>query len=165
MQSSRRLLCALVSLLIVLALSPAPVRAQSPPEQEVVDAVQGLFDAMAARDAEALAALVMAEGRVVAMRGETDSGTPGGTSLADFVAAISSSQGELLERMWEPEVIVDGAIAFLRAPYDFYRDGVFSHCGVDHVSLVRAEDGWRIASIVYTVQRDGCAPSPLGPPR
>jgi hypothetical protein len=51
----------------------------------------------------------------------------------------------------------------VHAPYDFHIDGKFSHCGTDVFTLVRAKGEWRIVSIVYTVQRTGCAPSPLGP--
>ena len=51
-----------------------------------------------------------------------------------------------------------------QAPYDFHRDGEFSHCGVDAFTLVRTESGWKISGGVYTVETEGCAPSPLGPP-
>jgi hypothetical protein len=44
-------------------------------------------------------------------------------------------------------------------------DGKFSHCGVDAITLVRTDAGWRIASFVYTVEETGCAPSPLGAPQ
>jgi hypothetical protein len=36
-----------------------------------------------------------------------------------------------------------------------------SHCGIYSFSLVRNADGWRIAGVSYTVQKTGCAPSPL----
>lgn len=155
------------SLALALAPPPAasPAASQSTSEQEVVAAVQALFDAMAARDRGVLEDLLMPEGRIVAMRGGETAGTPGSTSQAEFVEAISAAEGRLLERMWEPQVLVDGAVAMLWAPYDFHHDGVFSHCGVDHFSLVRTAAGWKVAGITYTVQRDGCTPSPLGPPR
>jgi hypothetical protein len=56
-------------------------------------------------------------------------------------------------------------MAVVTAPYDFYRNGAFSHCGIDLFELLETEDGWRISGGVYTVQRDACPPSPLGPPR
>jgi hypothetical protein len=67
--------------------------------------------------------------------------------------------------MWEPVVHLQGPIATLWAPYDFYIDGQRSHCGIDTVTLLRAAQGWQIAALVYTVQRTGCPASPLGPPR
>ena len=66
--------------------------------------------------------------------------------------------------MWAPVVQVQGRIASVWTPYDFHIDGRFSHCGIDTITLLRTDAGWRIAGLLYTVQRTGCAPSPLGPP-
>jgi hypothetical protein len=52
----------------------------------------------------------------------------------------------------------------LWTPYDLYRNGSFSHCGVDAFTLVRGTRGWLVASVIYTIEPTGCAPSPLGPP-
>jgi hypothetical protein len=81
-----------------------------------------------------------------------------------MLRTITQGRERLLERMWTPVVRVQGAIATLWTPYDFHVDGRFSHCGVDTATLLRTGGGWRIAALVYTVQRTGCAPSPLGPP-
>ena len=70
----------------------------------------------------------------------------------------------MLERMWEPQVRVHKGIANLWAPYDFWLDGKFSHCGIDSFELMKTAGGWRLTGGSYTVEREGCAPSPLGPP-
>ncbi|MEP7345050.1 MAG: nuclear transport factor 2 family protein, partial [Gemmatimonadaceae bacterium] len=82
-----------------------------------------------------------------------------------FVRSLASGTGTLLERYWSPTVLVAGGVAQVWTPYDFHANGTFSHCGVDTFSLLRTPDGWRLAAITYTVQRRGCAPSPLGPPQ
>ena len=66
------------------------------------------------------------------------------------------------ERIWNAEVRVNGLIATVTAPYDFWIDGKFSHCGVDSFDFIKTGDGWKIAGGVYTVEQK-CAPSPLGP--
>jgi hypothetical protein len=43
-------------------------------------------------------------------------------------------------------------------------DGGFSHCGIDSFELVRTDGSWKLTGGIYTVEREGCAPSPLGPP-
>jgi len=48
-------------------------------------------------------------------------------------------------------------------PYDFWVDGKFSHCGIDIFDLVKTAEGWKISGATYTVERTGCAASPLGP--
>ena len=56
-----------------------------------------------------------------------------------------------------------GPIASVWTPYDFWVDGKFSHCGIDIFDLVKTAEGWKISGLTYTVERTGCAPSPLGP--
>ena len=65
--------------------------------------------------------------------------------------------------MWEPKVLIRGAIAQLWAPYDFHREGKFNHCGIDSVSLVKVGGAWKIAGISYTSETLNCPASPLGP--
>jgi len=65
----------------------------------------------------------------------------------------------------EPVVQVHGPIATVWAPYDIHRNRQFVHCGVDAFTPIRTTAGWKIATVVYTAEPTGCAPSPLGPLR
>lgn len=130
----------------------------------VVAAVQEFFDAMAAADV-ARSRAIMAEGaRFYSVR-ETDGRRTTSSFTAEEHLARLPTAGRLLERMWDAEVRVEGAVASVVAPYDFYRDGAFSHCGTDAFTLLRGADGrWVLTGATYTVVTDGCPPSPLGPP-
>lgn len=154
--------CWPVVLLLVTAL---PRVAQAQPEEDaVVQTVQRFFDAMAARDTAAMAAVVIPEGRYFSVL-DTDEGRQiGGGLNADFLTLLATTDQHFLERMWEPRVLIHGGIAVLWTEYDFHRGSDFSHCGVDAFSLVRTDDGWKVAAIVYTVEPTGCEPSPLGSP-
>lgn len=69
------------------------------------------------------------------------------------------------ERGFDPQVMVSGPIAVVWLPYDFYRDGAWSHCGVDAFTMLRAEAGWRIATLVWSVEQPpACRAHPDGPP-
>ena len=126
-------------LVLLLALTPQ--------EESVVSAVQRLFDAMAAHDGTAAAAITVPEGRVFALRA---TGEPGASSsLAQFAERLPGIKGKILT-LW--------------APYDFYRDGQRTHCGIDAVTLIKTAAGWKISGIQYTVVTEGCPASPLGPP-
>lgn len=144
--------------------TPPHASAQDDAEAGAVAAVQALFDAMAARDGTAIRDL-LTEGAVFAATAETADGVQVNESTGEeFAASIGQPGPALLERMWDPHVMIQGPLAVVWAPYDFHVDGQFSHCGIDAVSLVRSDDGWRISSIAYTREREGCEPSPLGPP-
>jgi hypothetical protein len=60
------------------------------------------------------------------------------------------------ERYWDPTVLVRGSIAVVWAPYEFWRDGKTTHCGVDVFDLVKQDDVWRVANIMFTVEPDAC---------
>jgi hypothetical protein len=135
-------------------------------ETAVIAAVQRFFDTMAACDAAGMRAVVDPEGRVLRLRpGPSGEPAVSSSTFGDFLARLASCPETLLERMWDPQVRVHGSLATLWAPYDFWRGGTFSHCGVDAFDLVKSASGWRIVGVAYTVEPEACAPSPLGPPK
>lgn len=147
-----------------ILVTPAHAAAQDDAEAGAVAAVQALFDAMAARDGDAIRGL-LTEGAMFVATAETADGVQVRESTgADFAASIGQPGPALLERMWDPHVMIEGPVAVVWTPYDFHVDGQFSHCGIDAVSLVQTGDGWKISSIAYTRETEGCEPSPLGPP-
>jgi hypothetical protein len=133
--------------------------AQTAEEPKVIAAVQSLFDAMAAHNAPAIRSAFVNDARMVAVRPD---GTVSVTAVEAFATRIASAPEAYLERMWEPKVLIRGAIAQLWAPYDFHRDQKFNHCGIDSVSLIKLEGVWKIAGISYTSETANCPASPLG---
>jgi len=72
---------------------------------------------------------------------------------------------ELVERGWDPTVLVSGTIGIVWYPYDIYVDGAWSHCGIDIFNMIRTDAGWRIAALQYNVlQPPACESHPDGPP-
>jgi hypothetical protein len=41
-------------------------------------------------------------------------------------------------------------------PYRFYRNGEFSHCGVNSFQLVKMAEGWKIVYIIDTRRKEPC---------
>lgn len=140
----------------------APLTPAADSAPAVVSAVQKVFDAMTARDAAALNAAFLPDARLVSVGPD---GRVTTTAAADWAARIGGMTDSILERMWSPRVLVDGRMATLWAPYDFHRAGKFSHCGIDTVTLIEQQGAWKVAMLAYTVKREGCEPSPLGPPK
>lgn len=156
----------------IVALLPLAVRAQeagrrnAPAERdEVVATIQKFFDAMAAHDTDTLARLMMPDGRLFSTNDSRTATAVRVRTHEQFIAELQQNRQKILERIWNPEVRVQGGIATLWANYDFHLDGKFSHCGIDAFELVKTEQGWRIAGGVFTIERKDCAPSPLGEPK
>lgn len=73
--------------------------------------------------------------------------------------------GRYVERGFRPEVRVSGPLAMAWLPYDFYRNGEWSHCGVDLFTLLKVEGRWRIAALAWSVEQPpACSAHPEGPP-
>ncbi|MFC1562111.1 nuclear transport factor 2 family protein [candidate division KSB1 bacterium] len=118
---------------------------------------------MELKDTELAREALLPEGWFSSIRENDGQLRIGGSMNSEFIENITGSQEKLLERMWDPQVFIHGRIAMVWAPYDFHRNGEFSHCGVDLFSLFKTDDGWKITSTAYTVETAGCAESPLGP--
>jgi len=144
----------------------AATRAESQtPRDSVVAAVNEFFRAMTAHDSAALARLQMPDGVHFAARVQGDSVAINRGTTEAFAGRIGAMKDALVERMWEPTVLVHGPLAVVWAPYDLHRNGTFTHCGIDAFTLLRSPTGWKVATVSYTTEPTGCKPSPLGPLR
>lgn len=147
--------------LALLALSAAPrtSRAQMTPEQDAVYAVvTRLFDAMRTRDTASMRASF-------APGASLQSLTPNGVRSEPIEAWIGGVAGApaglvLDERLANPVVQVNGALASVWVEYWFYAGEQFSHCGVDAFILARRPDGWKVVTVADTRVREGCPPYP-----
>jgi hypothetical protein len=140
----------------------APTRAQ---RAEVTHTLQRMFDALKDAD-EALLRSVM-DASIVMHSTETRDGvtTSGSSTIEGLAERITGDGDPLIERMWDPSVVVNGALAAIWTPYDFYVGETFSHCGVDSANLIRTPDGWKIVALSWTrLQPPACELHPDGPP-
>ena len=132
----------------------------------VLAVVQLFLDALAARDPAACRATLAPEGQLQVMN---EGGAKGPTLtyrlLGEFAKRLSTWKERPLERIWNPTVLVQGRIATVWAPYDFHRDGKFSHSGIDVFTLMRADKDWKIVNLAFTIQPHVPSQHPAGPPR
>jgi hypothetical protein len=135
-----------------------------PARAAVLAVVQKFFDGMTAADAEASRATLLADGQYYSLRSDLKGVVLRRRTHEEYLAGLGKAKERLLERIWDPKVTVQDRIATVWAPYDFHRDGKFSHGGVDVFTLVRTEDGWKIAGLVFTVDQQSPSKHPAGPP-
>lgn len=139
---------------ILMICASARLFAQTSEEDAAIAAVQKTFDAMTARDAMRIRATMLPDARLYSIR--TD-GASTSSALEDFAGRIASTKGDVLERFTSrPSVSIRGRMAQVWGEYEFLRDGKRTHCGVDSVSLFKTAEGWKIATLVYTVEPNGC---------
>lgn len=73
-----------------------------------------------------------------------------------FASVIRSKPGMLDERIQFQSVQVDGPLASVWTPYEFYYNGRYSHCGVNSFQLVKVKGQWLIRYLVDT-RRKTCS--------
>jgi hypothetical protein len=130
-------------------------------KKEVLRVVQQLFDAMASQDTLAARQTLMPDGQIYAVQDEGDSVQVGRRANLQFVRSLVNKERVIEERMREKEVKVElhKQLAMVWAPYDLWINKKFSHCGIDIFTLIKTNQGWKIASLVYTVEPQGCQTS------
>lgn len=146
-------------------IDPLTFYAPGADRSAVVGTVELLFDALRYGDVDLLRRVV--DPSVVMHFAEIRDGevTFGSSTVDALATRIQSAAEPLVERMWDPVVLVNGPMATLWAPYDFYAGDTLTHCGVDTVSLMRTADGWKIVALSWTrLQPPACETHPDGPP-
>lgn len=78
--------------------------------------------------------------------------------VAEFVDQINKiGKGDADERIQYDVIKIDGDLAIVWTPYQFYYKGVFSHCGVNSFHLVRFANGWKIQYLIDTRRKNACS--------
>jgi len=138
--------------------------AQAHQEQSAVLAVADqALDRISAEDSVGLTDLMIPD--AVLYRGSFQDGHYQVRVISWAEARAMAPRGDVVERGFNPTVLVTDTTAMVWYPYDYYLDGKWSHCGVDTFNLVRTDDGWKIATMTWSVEQPpACQRHPDGPP-
>ncbi len=132
-------------------------------QDEVLAVADRALELITNEDFSGLANLMIPDAITVSTRMNEGSYQVRAQSAAEQAAAEMSV--DLVERGFDATVMVAGPVAMVWYPYDIYVDDEWSHCGIDIFSFVRADGGWKIGSIVYSVEQPPqCRPHPDGKP-
>ena len=122
--------------------------AQNTSEKEIIKPIENLFNAMKSADSLGVknafsgSAIMQTFGKNQEIR--TD-------KVEDFAKQVGASQaGDLDERFTMSKILVDGNMASVWVPYQFYYKGNFSHCGVNSFQLAKINNEWKIQYIIDT---------------
>lgn len=160
MNYQRRLWPTVISLSMCLCALDAIADEQ---QDEVLKVADRALELITNEDFAGLAGLMVADGVTVSTR-LSEGSYQVRTQSASEQAATEPSV-DLIERGFDPTVMVSGPVAMVWYPYDIYVDDNWSHCGIDIFSFVRTDEGWKIGSLVYSAEQPPqCQPHPDGNP-
>lgn len=60
------------------------------------------------------------------------------------------------ERLLDYKVSIDGNLAHVWTPYEFWYNGEFRHCGANAFTLARTDTGWKIIHLIDSRRRESC---------
>ena len=142
---------------IILAITGIQIHAQTP-EREVQSVIETLFDGMRAGDSSVVASAFTRDavmqtvaqnqsGEVMIRKGD----------LNQFLNAVGTPHEQVWdERIGGYEIKIDGDLASVWTPYQFYAGDNFSHCGVNSFQLAKLDGKWKIIYIIDTRRRTNC---------
>ncbi len=126
-------------------------------EKEMVIAkVQQFFDILASKDTSNADNVIYKKGFALSVRENKDA--KGEEKIVryrgfdTFAEELAKTKNQFKEVMSNPTVLIHKEVAVVWAPYKFYVDGKYSHKGVDAFTLIKTGEGWKIASVAYTVE-------------
>ncbi len=143
----------LLALLLVIA---APAAAD--PRADVLAAVDGALTAINTSDAALFERIMLPDAIIVAQNYATGSGTltTRRMTVPEQMARMRATTRKVDERRTKTTVLIQRDLAHVWADYTIDIDGKRLHCGVDSFGLVKVDGAWRINSLTWTAEPDGC---------
>ncbi|WP_203292750.1 nuclear transport factor 2 family protein [Luteirhabdus pelagi] len=79
-------------------------------------------------------------------------------TIDDLLKAIANrpSDQKWEEKLLDYSVQIDGNLAHVWTPYEFWLNGNFSHCGSNAFTLAKLPDGWKIIHLIDSRRREDC---------
>ena len=77
-------------------------------------------------------------------------------TFATDIENLSKGTDLYIERAISMDIQLDAGIGSAWVPYTFDLNGKRSHCGVDVFTFMLVEGQWKITSLAYTVEPQGC---------
>jgi len=155
MNTCKKLTYATLIILIYFSLSLFSINTDVE-EKKILETVNMFLRVLETGDKVLAKEILVSEGSNFSVREDGESFKVRFTDYKTLIEDLPKSKGKYREVINDPKILLHGNIAVLWAKYDFFINGTFSHCGVDSFSLIKSEGKWKIASIIYTVEKKGC---------
>lgn len=123
----------------------------------IAEKVNLFFKVLETKDTVLYNTLVYPDAQIWTIRPQQDTLKIGMRNFSTDMISLVTMKTVIEERPMRYDIKIHNNIAIVWAPYMLSLSGKFSHCGVDVFTLLKAADGWKIVSTVYSVEPDGCA--------
>jgi len=79
-------------------------------------------------------------------------------SIDNLLTAIANKADDQKwdERLLDYKVQIDGNLAHVWTPYEFWFNDEFSHCGANAFTLAKTDAGWKIIHLIDSRRKSDC---------
>lgn len=147
----------LTIIILTVAISAQSQINETKEKQAVLEKVNQFFSALEKKDTALFKSISFTNTQVWSSRSMADSIKTSMRYVSDDILRLSVMKETIEEKPLKYDISLHGNIAIVWAPYTLSLSGKFSHCGIDVFTLLKTNEGWKIISIAYTVEPDGCA--------
>ncbi|PCJ94207.1 MAG: 3-methyl-2-oxobutanoate hydroxymethyltransferase [Flavobacteriaceae bacterium] len=137
------------------------INAQDSEELEVQKTVEAFFEGFHKQDATIMSSFIAGEGVKLQSVWKDKEGKHHlrTEEFEKLVASIVSIPDSIVftEKLFDFKIQVDGLMANVWVPYEFWYNNEFSHCGVNCIQLFKNDDEeWKIIYLIDTRRKQGC---------
>lgn len=145
--------------IIVLVCALSFHAQEKSPENEIKKVIETFFEGLHKGDSTLMATTLHKDIKIQttsSMRGPN--GLLQTDSKAKLLTAIANKNPAhvYLEKLLSYTIKIDGNIASVWTPYEFYFNNNFSHCGANSFQLFKDQTHWKIIYLVDMRRRDKC---------
>lgn len=158
-------------LAILLFFITLQVKSQSE-TQEVENTVNQFFEGLNQKNTALMASLVKDTSTLlmnsVIFSKKSNSYEEVTLPFTDFLKGIEKArlkEKKWDEKIWSMDINIDGGLATVSTPYSFFANNELSHCGTNHIMLVKLGKSWKITGLTDTRRRKQCRTQESDDPR
>ena len=143
---------AILAIAALIAAPPLAAEEPTPQQAEVIAGADAFFKALGSTRKTDLAEVMLPEG-VIFVHNRMDPANPRVdiVPVARHLERWAGTTGRFIEEMKYETVLVDGDMAQVWGPYVFIANSQVSHCGINSLSMVKTDSGWKVANTSFTM--------------
>jgi hypothetical protein len=143
---------------LLLTATAAHADPKADPKADVLVAVDAALTAVSTNDAALFEKIMLPNAVIVAQNYKAADGslTTRSFTVPEMAERLRTPGRKVDERRTATTVLVERDLAHVWADYTLDLDGKRLHCGVDSFGLVKQDGAWRISSLTWTAEPDGC---------
>ncbi|MBK9106570.1 MAG: nuclear transport factor 2 family protein [Saprospiraceae bacterium] len=146
----------LLSMLFAFSASVYAQRSDKSDKDLIQEKINAFFESLATQDTMLFKSVTLPGGQTWAVKTVADSVRISMRSFEDRVKKFINPDQVIQERAFDFEIRIHHQVAMAWVPYTLDVSGRFEHCGIDIFTLVKNKEGWKIVTLAFTMEPEGC---------